>query len=162
MCFWHQIDRRENNKNADQYLSLYYWLRLFSATDFDDKFVWSVLKLTLYEPNYKEKEVHWPIRKTNSELGSEFFALSSLARFGWVCMKYVHFFFLEGTVKILQSDWFFTRSVFFYLSPRATVTLSWVVEYIPTFVAIFHKYILFFRLGSIFKRRRWSEPRADI
>ena len=90
MCFWHQIDRRENNKNADQYLSLYYWLRLFSATDFDDKFVWSVLKLTLYEPNYKEKEVHWPIRKTNSGIGSEYFALSSLARFGWVCMKYIH------------------------------------------------------------------------
>ena len=67
-----------------------YGLRLFSATDFDDIFVWSVLKLTLYEPNYKEKEVHWPIRKTNSGIGSEYFALYSFARFGWVCMKYIH------------------------------------------------------------------------
>ena len=62
MCFWHLIDRRQNNENADEYLSLYHWLRLFSATDFDDILVWSVLKLTLYEPNYKEKEVHWPTR----------------------------------------------------------------------------------------------------
>ena len=62
MCFWHQIDRRQNNENSDQYLSLNHWLRQFSATDFDDILVWSVLKLTLYGPNYKEKEVHWPIR----------------------------------------------------------------------------------------------------
>ena len=48
----------KKNENADQYLSLYHWLRLFSATDFDDILVWSMLKLTLYEPNYKEKEVH--------------------------------------------------------------------------------------------------------
>ena len=34
-------------------------------------------------------------------------------------------------------------------------------EYIPTFVAIFHKCISFFRLGSIFKRRRRSLPQAD-
>ena len=39
MCFWHQIDRRQNNENADQYLSLYHWLRLFSAKDFDDMHV---------------------------------------------------------------------------------------------------------------------------
>ena len=43
----------------------------------------------------------------------------------------------------------------------ATVTLSWVAEYIPTFVAIFHKYISFFRLGSIFKQTRRSLPQAD-
>ena len=33
---------------------------------------------------------------------------------------------------------------FSYLCPRATVTLSRVAEYMPTFVAIFHKYISFF------------------
>ena len=69
------------------------------------------------------------------------------------------FHFLEGTV---QSDWFFTRSVFSYLCPRATVTLSWVAEYIPTFVAIFHKYISFCRLGSIFKQTHRSLPQADL
>ena len=36
--------------------------------------------------------------------------------------------------------------------------LSWVAVYIPTFVAIFHKYISFFQLGSIFKQRRWPLP----
>ena len=36
MCFWHQIDRRQSNENADQYLSLSQWLRLFRAKDFDD------------------------------------------------------------------------------------------------------------------------------
>ena len=34
------------------------WLRLLSVTDFDDILLSSVLKLTLHEPNYKEKEVH--------------------------------------------------------------------------------------------------------
>ena len=34
--FSHQIDRRQNDENDDQYLSLYHWLRFFSATDFDD------------------------------------------------------------------------------------------------------------------------------
>ena len=43
MCFWHQISRRQNNENADQYLSWYHWLRLFSAIDFDDILVWLVL-----------------------------------------------------------------------------------------------------------------------
>ena len=119
MCFWHQIDRRENNENVDQYLSLCYGLRLFSATDFDDIFVWSVLKLTLYEPNYKEKEVHWPIRKTNSGIGSEYFALYSLARFGWVCMKYIHIRYWPsvrsrwmdiGQVLLLRYLWTETKS----------------------------------------------------
>ena len=52
------------------------------------------------------------------------------------------------------SDWFSARSVFFYLYPRVTVMLSWVAEYIPTFVVIFYKHISFLRLGSIFKQRR--------
>ena len=58
MCFWHQIDRRKNNENADQELSLYHWLRLLSETGFDDIFLLSVLKLTPYEPRYKQKVVH--------------------------------------------------------------------------------------------------------
>ena len=58
---------------------------------------------------------------------------------------------------MLQSDWFLARSVFSYLCPRATVRLSWVAEYIPNFAAIFHKYITFFQLGSIFKQ----EAQAD-
>ena len=29
------MDRRQNNGNADQYLYLYHWLRLLSATDFE-------------------------------------------------------------------------------------------------------------------------------
>ena len=62
MYFWHQIDGRKSNENADQWLSLYHWLRLLSATDFDDTLLSSVLKFTLHEPNYKEKEVHRLIR----------------------------------------------------------------------------------------------------
>ena len=57
------------------------------------------------------------------------------------------FFFFSG-----QSDWFSMRSVFSYLFPRAMVTLSWVAEYIPIFVANYHKYISFFRLGSILSK----------
>ena len=30
------MDRRQNNGNADQYLYLYHWLRLLSATDFEE------------------------------------------------------------------------------------------------------------------------------
>ena len=56
-----------------------------------------------------------------------------------------------------------TASVFSCLCSRATVTLSWVAEYIPTFVTILHIYIYisFFRLGNIFKQRRRSLPQAD-
>ena len=84
MCYWHQIDRRQN-------ISLYHWLRLFSATDFDDIFVWSVQKLTLYEPNYKERKSTDPyVRQIPGSEVQWFFVLSSLARFVWVCMKYIH------------------------------------------------------------------------
>ena len=53
------------------------------------------------------------------------------------------YFFLEGTVTN-PAIW----SVLYpvsnsYLCPRATVTLSWIAEYIPTFVVIFHKYTSF-------------------
>ena len=44
----------------------------------------------VHEPNCKEKEVHRPIRSTNSGLGSAVFVLSSLARFVWIYMKYIH------------------------------------------------------------------------
>ena len=76
-----------------------------------------------------------------------------------MCFK--HLFFLEGTVTNPAICWFFTRSVFSYLCPRATVTLSWVAEYIPTFVAIFHKYISFSRLDSIFKETLRLLPQAN-
>ena len=89
MCFWHQIDGRKSNENADQQLSLYHWLRLLSVTDFDDILLSSVLKLTLHEPNYKEMEVLRLIRQTNSGLESAFFVLSSLARFVRVCIGYI-------------------------------------------------------------------------
>ena len=51
-------------------------------------------------------------------------------------------------------------SVFSYLCPRATVTLSWIAEYIPNFVAIFHKYISFSLLGSILSKQvgRYLKP----
>ena len=56
---------------------------------------------------------------------------------------YLFIFFLEGTVTN-PAIW----SVLYpvsnsYLCPRATVTLSWIAEYIPTFVVIFHKYTSF-------------------
>ena len=75
--------------------------------------------------------------------------------------NWFYFFFERARWRILQSNWFLTRSVFSYLCPRTTVTLSWVAKYVPTFVAIFHKYISFFRLGSIFKQTRRSLPQAD-
>ena len=61
----------------------------------------------------------------------------------------------------LVNFFLFARSVFSYLCPRATVTVALVAEYIPTFIAIFHKYISFFRLGSNFKQRRRSLPQAN-
>ena len=72
-------------------LFLYHSLRLFSATDFDDILVWSVLKLTLYEPNYKErKSTDLFVRQIPGSEAQWFFVLSSLARCVWVCMKYIH------------------------------------------------------------------------
>ena len=39
------------------------------------------------------------------------------------------FFFSErARQRIVQPDWFLARSVFSFLCPRATVTLSWVAE----------------------------------
>ena len=52
MWFWNQIDRRQSKENAEQHLSLYHRLKLF---DFDDILRWSVLRLTLNEPNHKSK-----------------------------------------------------------------------------------------------------------
>ena len=68
MCFWHQIDGRKSNENVDQ----------LSVTDFDDIRLSSVLKLTLHEPNYKEKKVYRLIPWTNSGLGRAFFVLYAL------------------------------------------------------------------------------------
>ena len=72
--------------------------------------MWSVLKLTPYEPRYKKKVVHWPIRLTNSGLGSAFFVLSSLARFVWVCIKYIYMRYWGNFVPILlQFLWLLVR-----------------------------------------------------
>ena len=49
----------------------------------------------VHEPNCKEKEVHRPIRSTNSGLGSAVFVLSSLARFFFVSF----FFFVSLLFK---------------------------------------------------------------
>ena len=51
------------------------------------------------------------------------------------------FHFLEGTV---QSDWFFTRSVFSYLCSRATVTLFEIRRVHPKFRCHFSKTSRFF------------------
>ena len=51
-------------------------------------------------------------------------------------------------------------SIFLSL-PTGQGNVSWIAEYIPNFVAIFHKYISFFRLGSISKQTRRSLPQAD-
>ena len=50
------------------------------------------------------------------------------------CMHSMPTFFSEGTVTIPAIWLFWERSVFSYLWPRETVTLSWTAEYIPTFV----------------------------
>ena len=50
------------------------------------------------------------------------------------CMHSIPTFFSEGTVTIPAIWLFWERSVFSYLWPRETVTLSWTAEYIPTFV----------------------------
>ena len=90
-----------------------------SVTDFDDILVWSVLKLTLHEPNYKKKEIYWPIRLTNSGLGSAFFVLSSFVRFVWVCIKYIHMRYWPS-VRIL-AEFFFC---FFFFTFLGTETKS--------------------------------------
>ena len=74
----------------------------------------------------------------------------------WTQYFYFNFFFLEGTVTH-PAIWLVLSAVRIFLSlSTGAATLSWVAEYIPTFVAIFHKYISFSRLGSIFKKRRRS------
>ena len=60
-------------------LFLYHSLRLFSATDFDDILVWSVLKST-----------DLLVRQISGFWSAMIFVLSSLAGFVWVCMKYIH------------------------------------------------------------------------
>ena len=89
MCFWHQIDRRQNNENADQCLSLYHWLRLFCATDFDDLLVWSVLTNTLWAKSQgKGSPLNYTLDKFRARKSILWTAL--LARFVWVCLKYNH------------------------------------------------------------------------
>ena len=74
--------------------------------------------------------------------------------------KYIYFF-LEGTVTN-PAIWLVLYPVSIFLSlPTGQGNVSWIAEYIPNFVAIFHKYISFFRLGSIFKQTRRLLPQAD-
>ena len=91
--------------------SSFYLVGSDSATDFDDIIVWSVLKSTLHEPNYKKKEVHWPSCSTNSGLRSAFFVLSFLARFVWVCMKYIHMHYWPSWG---QNGWILAEFFFFF------------------------------------------------
>ena len=83
-----------------------------TATDFDDIIVWLVLKSTLHEPHYKKKEVHWPSCSTNSGLRSAFFVLSFLARFVWVCMKYIHMHYWPSWG---QNGWILAEFFFLHL-----------------------------------------------
>ena len=85
MCFWHQINRRQNNENADQYLSWYQWLRLFSAIDFDDILVWLVLN-TLWTKLHGKGSPPTNKKKKNSGLASAFLCclpLPDLHRSAW-------------------------------------------------------------------------------
>ena len=59
--------------------------------------------------------------------------------------------FSEGTVTN-SAIWLVLYPVSIFLS-LPTVTLSWVAEYIPTFGAIFHKYIYRFSGWAVF----WSQ-----
>ena len=54
----------------------------------------------------------------------------------------------EGTVTN-PAIWLAPSVVRIFLT-LPTVKVSWVPDFIPTFVAIFHKYISFYRLGSFF------------
>ena len=55
-------------------------------------------------------EIYWPIRLTNSGLGSAFFVLSSFARFVWVCLKCIHMRYWPS----VRSKWLDIGRVFFF------------------------------------------------
>ena len=66
------------------------------------------------------------------------------------CIYYL--FFSEGTVTSLAILEVLNAFRIFQSLPSGTATLARVTGYIPSFVAIFHKYISFCQLGSIFKQ----------
>ena len=66
------------------------------------------------------------------------------------CIYYL--FFSEGTVTSLAILEVLNAFRIFLSLPSGTATLARVAGYIPNFVAIFHKYISFCQLGSIFKQ----------
>ena len=63
-----------------------------------------------------------------------------------------HLFFSEGTVTNPAIFEVLNAFRIFLSLPSGTATLARVAGYIPSFVAIFHKYISFYQLGSIFKQ----------
>ena len=74
--------------------------------------------------------------------------------------SYKNYFFLkEGTVTN-PVIWLVLYPVSIFLSLPTGLGNAFV-KYIPNFVAIFHKYISFFRLGSIFKQTSRLLPQAD-
>ena len=74
-------------------------------------------------------------------------------------------FSLIGLIRLLFGALYIIFLIFFFRGHGNEfcnlVTLSWVAEYIPTFAAIFHRCISFFRLGGIFKQRRRLLTQAD-
>ena len=66
------------------------------------------------------------------------------------CIYYL--FFSEGTVTSPAILEVLNAFRIFQSLPSGTATLARVTGYIPSFVAIFHKYISFCQLGSIFKQ----------
>ena len=71
----------------------------------------------------------------------------------WQCLSPLRsingfIFFLRGH----GSDWFLVRSGFFLSLSTGKITLSWVAEYISTFVAIFPRSILFFWPGTLLSK----------
>ena len=69
------------------------------------------------------------------------------------CTHYLLFLSRRPRYRIPRIPWLVLTAVRIFLSlPTGAVTLSWVAENIPSFFAIFHVYILFCRLGSIYKQ----------
>ena len=66
------------------------------------------------------------------------------------CIYYL--FFSEGTVTSLAILEVLNAFRIFQSLPSGTATLARVAGYIPSFVAIFHKYISFCQLGINFKQ----------
>ena len=64
----------------------------------------------------------------------------------------IYLFFSEGVVTNPEILLIYNADRNFLFLPTGTVSLAGVASYIPSFVAIFHNYISFCRLSSIFKQ----------